>query len=274
MLIRFDYALSFAGPDRAVARRLRTALLDEGFRVFFDEDYEHEMLGQDGIRYLMSIYSRESKHCIVLVSPAYESSEWTNLERETIQARELTGERGVLVPVKLTDHSPSWLSPSRIYFDLSSRPFSDLLKILRAKHLSSSNDLPPRSPVHGARPSIDLSGTWISHESIGKLVSRVGTMSFTHSGEALSGTAILEERHPNGDKVKFELDLHGDISASDQAIRFVGALVRFIAGSSSWPYSVDSFAGRLVDQDTIVGSCVDERGTRGSLHLSRAPREA
>ena len=45
---RFDFGLSFAGSDRDLARQLRDGLRNEAFQVFFDEDYEHEMIGHDG----------------------------------------------------------------------------------------------------------------------------------------------------------------------------------------------------------------------------------
>src|SRR5215475_15731318 len=96
---RFDFALSFSGADRNTARSIYSALVADGYRVFFDEEFEHEMIGQDGIRYLTDIYAKQSRYCVVLISSSYESSSWTQLERESIQSRELNGERGILIPV-------------------------------------------------------------------------------------------------------------------------------------------------------------------------------
>jgi TIR domain-containing protein len=127
---RFDFGISFAGSDRDLARQLRDALGKAGFSVFFDEDYEHEMLGHDGSLYLRNVYSRECRFCIVLISQTYDKRDWTTLEREAVQARELRGERGVLIPVPIEDHQPPWLPETRIRFDLWKRSIPELVALL------------------------------------------------------------------------------------------------------------------------------------------------
>ncbi|NJO35866.1 MAG: toll/interleukin-1 receptor domain-containing protein [Rhodospirillales bacterium] len=127
---RFDFALSFAGPDRELAEHIRDALKARGFAVFYDRDYEHEMIGRDGSLYLRNVYSQEARHCMVLISQQYDARDWTQLERESIQARELRGERGILIPVLVDGHTPAWLSATRIYFDLRSRQLGELIDLL------------------------------------------------------------------------------------------------------------------------------------------------
>ncbi len=60
MTVRFDVAISLAGPDRATAREIRDALKLQGLTVFFAEDYEHEMLGKSGHRVCRSRLSGRS----------------------------------------------------------------------------------------------------------------------------------------------------------------------------------------------------------------------
>jgi hypothetical protein len=127
---RFDFGISFAGNDRALARQLRDGLRTAGFTVFFDEDYEHEMIGHDGSLYLRNVYSRQCRFCIVLISEAYDKRDWTNLEREAVQARELKGERGILIPVPIENYQPSWLPETRIRFDLWKRSIPELVALL------------------------------------------------------------------------------------------------------------------------------------------------
>jgi hypothetical protein len=130
---RFTFALSFAGSDRKLAREIRDLLKAEGFSVFFDEDYEHELIGRDASLYLRDVYTRNSRFCIVLISRQYDRRQWTQLERESIQSRELTGERGILIPVRLEDYAPEWLPATRIYFDLTDRPVAKLISVLKKK---------------------------------------------------------------------------------------------------------------------------------------------
>jgi hypothetical protein len=128
--IRFEFALSFAGAQRKTAKRIRDALVARDQRVFYDRDYEHEMLGRNGADYLRHVYSREAQYCIVLLSPEYDQGQWTALERESIDARKLRGDDGVLIPVRVEGYAPTWLPETRIYFDLTSRPVAELIEIL------------------------------------------------------------------------------------------------------------------------------------------------
>lgn len=140
MPFRFTFALSFAGSDRERARQIRDMLKAEGFQVFYDNDYEHEMVGTDASLYLRKVYTRQSRFCIVLISQQYDSRQWTQLERESIQSRELTGERDILIPVKLEDYSPEWLPATRVYFDLTNRPLEKLIEVLKKKARSEDDD--------------------------------------------------------------------------------------------------------------------------------------
>jgi hypothetical protein len=158
MPARFDFALSFAGAQRSIAERIRNAVVDRlGLSVFYDRDYEHEMIGTNGAEYLRNIYSRESRFCLVLISPEYDQSQWTALERESIEGREIRGEKGVLLPIRVVDHSPAWLPETRIYFDLVSRNIDDLVGILSrlvSKTRMSLSTVATQDDLHGA-----ISGT-------------------------------------------------------------------------------------------------------------------
>ena len=103
------------------------------FRVFFDEDYQHELFGVDGATYLRKIYSSETRFCVILITEEYDSRTWTQLERESIQGRELRGEAGVLLPVLIDSHKPFWLPETRIYFDLAQHSISELVALLYRK---------------------------------------------------------------------------------------------------------------------------------------------
>jgi len=128
--MRFDFAISFAGPQRDIARELSIRLSALGFSVFFDELFEHEMLGRDGADYLNQIFFTESALCIALVSQDYEKRAWAQLERRAAQARELGQPWGFLIPVLCDEAQPQWLLPTRIYFDLKNRSIADLTRLL------------------------------------------------------------------------------------------------------------------------------------------------
>lgn len=130
---RFDYAISFAGPQRKLARQLAHQLTSGGCRVFFDEFFESEMIGRDGSEYLNHVFLNDSRYCIALLSHDYEKHVWSQLERRAAQARELEEGTGFLIPVLLDDVRPEWLLPTKIFFDLNQRPLTELVSILARK---------------------------------------------------------------------------------------------------------------------------------------------
>src|SRR5215213_69613 len=133
---RFDFAISFAGTERPLARALAESLNRIGLRVFFDEHFEHEMLGQDGAEYLNRVFFEQSQYCVALVSESYERRAWTQLERRAAQAREHLSGPGLLLPVLVDATRPAWLLPTRIYFNLAERSLPELVDVLRRKHVS------------------------------------------------------------------------------------------------------------------------------------------
>lgn len=131
--MRFHFAISFSRPQRELAKQLSQLLTARGYKVFFDEDFEHELLGQDGADYLNNTFFKESHYCIALISESYDKSAWTQLERRAIQAREFTEGTGYLLPILVDGHRPDWLLPTKVYFDLKNRSIEKLIEILCKK---------------------------------------------------------------------------------------------------------------------------------------------
>ena len=130
---RYDFAMSFSGSQRAIAKEIAAGLKDTGFSVFYDKDQVHELLGEDGEIYLRILYSAEACFYVVLVSREYDRSPWTKLELEAIRARETLETSGVLIPIIVDRYRPDWLSSERIYFDLQESDVRKLVEILKNK---------------------------------------------------------------------------------------------------------------------------------------------
>lgn len=148
---RFDFAISCAGAQEDIARDLRDALVEKGFKVFFYKDFEHEVFGGDGKKFFQKVYSDESRYCIALISKEYNKRTWTKLERKIIEARELKSGHDILLPVLISGYKPRWLLKSRIYFNLKKRSHGELVKVLAkmAKpRCRSFERKPPRKTVN------------------------------------------------------------------------------------------------------------------------------
>ncbi len=107
----YDFALSFAGADRSLARALAKQLASFEVEVFFDENEVHKMLAEDIAEYLGPIYETEATYVVVLLGPEYPKRVWTQFESDKFRAR--FGEGSVI---------PIWFSnASTGTFDESSR---------------------------------------------------------------------------------------------------------------------------------------------------------
>ena len=129
----FDFALSFAGAQRDIARALYNALKKKGLKVFFDEQFNHILLGKNATDYFREVYGEKSHYCVVLISKEYDEGLWPKIEHEIIEARQLESGHDILLPVLTDDYKPKWLHANRIYFDLKTRSLEELVEILKKK---------------------------------------------------------------------------------------------------------------------------------------------
>src|SRR2546426_1096610 len=90
---KYEVCLSFAGEDRATARKLATALKRRGRSVFYDESEKLKLWGKDLFNYLYGIYSDQSRFCVILFSENYLKKVWTNHELKAAQSRTLKEKR-------------------------------------------------------------------------------------------------------------------------------------------------------------------------------------
>lgn len=100
----FDVAISFAGSDREVAAEISTELKNAGYRIFYDRDYQHALLGEELTEYLQDTYFRRSRFAVVIISPAFRESKWAGQwEWKAVLAR-MQDQRGAyLLPYIMED---------------------------------------------------------------------------------------------------------------------------------------------------------------------------
>ncbi|HVQ89584.1 MAG TPA: toll/interleukin-1 receptor domain-containing protein [Mycobacteriales bacterium] len=100
----FDVAISFAAADRQIAQEISAELKQAGYRVFYDRDYQHALLGEDLAAFLHETYFRRSRFAVVLVSPAFLASNWAgNWEWRAVLARMQQQNGAYLLPYILED---------------------------------------------------------------------------------------------------------------------------------------------------------------------------
>jgi hypothetical protein len=127
---RYDFALSFAGPDRGYAKRLFELLSEGELEVFYDENEQARILAESVEDYLGPIYASEAAYVIVLLGPEYPKRIWTAFESEQFKSR--FGEKSV-IPIWFTTAPPGIFDESTrvggVMFDPTKEPEEQLCKM-------------------------------------------------------------------------------------------------------------------------------------------------
>jgi hypothetical protein len=130
----YDLAISFAGPQRDLARAIAKGVQLAGFQVFFDEFQPEDHWGEDLAVYFGNIYRLQSRYCLIIVSSEYIEREWTNHERQHAVARAIA-ERGksYILPVKVDPVELPGVSPTIGYITMSQYATEQIVKMLVRK---------------------------------------------------------------------------------------------------------------------------------------------
>lgn len=83
----FDFAISFAGENRELAREISAQLVTLDSAVFFDEFFEANYLGKAWHSKFADIFSRNSRFVVVLLDKNHVEKIWPTFERECFTPR-------------------------------------------------------------------------------------------------------------------------------------------------------------------------------------------
>lgn len=114
---RFHLAISVAGAQREQAQQITTCLQRRGWRVFFYEARQSDLVGGHLPGDLEAIYRRRARFCLMLLSAEYISGDWTTYERRLAQDRDRRSRGGFILPVRFDDAVVPGLSDDVAYLD-------------------------------------------------------------------------------------------------------------------------------------------------------------
>ncbi|POH57108.1 TIR domain-containing protein [Arthrobacter glacialis] len=129
----FDVAVSFAGEDRDYVADIVEAIRKDGIRVFYDEDYEVEAWGEDGIEYFSNVYENRARYAVMFVSEHYARKMWTRTERRAALARAATQRSAYVLPIRLDDTQLDGLLHTTIYLDARRLGIDRLIPAIKKK---------------------------------------------------------------------------------------------------------------------------------------------
>jgi hypothetical protein len=119
---KYDFALSFAGSDRHLAKRLSDLLIEREVSVFYDENEQHRIIAGRVEEYLAPIYRSEAAYVVPLLSPSYPTRIWTKFESDNFKER--FGENAV-VPIRFSNVVVGYFSDDQSYGGLPFRVEED-----------------------------------------------------------------------------------------------------------------------------------------------------
>jgi len=115
----FDVGISFSSQQRDIAAAIRKKLREAGLTVFYDEDYQHELLGEDLTVYLHDTYFRRCRYAIAVLSADFIRSKWSGvLEWRAILTRLQEVRGNFLLPYYIDDVEVPGLSPAIGYLHM------------------------------------------------------------------------------------------------------------------------------------------------------------
>jgi TIR domain/AAA ATPase domain len=110
-----DFFVSYTSADRAWAEWIAWQLEAEGYQVVIQAwDFRP---GSDFVQQMHQVVE-EAQRTIAVLSPAYLTSAFGGAEWRAVFAKDPTGERGLLLPVRVGEVDPPGLLTTRVYVDL------------------------------------------------------------------------------------------------------------------------------------------------------------
>lgn len=136
----YEVAISFAGEDRKRALQLARKLRATGVRVFYDQDEQSKLWGEDLYVHLADIYEFKARFCVMLVSRHYVGKLWTRHERRSAQARAFRDNGTYILPLRLDDTEIPGLPDTIGYIDLRTTTMNHVVRLILDK-LRADTDL-------------------------------------------------------------------------------------------------------------------------------------
>lgn len=147
-MFRFDFAISYAGEEKGIARDMCELLKQQGAKVFFAENEEVYLLGKSLKSELPHIFGLHTKFAVPLVSKNYTRKFWPKREFELMKKTACTRGFEFILPVRVDDVILKGLKKDVSYIDLRSKGLVATVQLLIKK---LSEHYPPeivRTPEH------------------------------------------------------------------------------------------------------------------------------
>lgn len=142
----YEVALSFADEDRHIVDEVAKCLRSQDISVFYDDFEKVKTWGKNLHDYFQEIYSTKAKYCVMFISKYYAEKLWTNLERQTAQARALKEKQEYILPIRFDDTEIPGILTTIQHYDAKKKSSKDICEMIISKirntPLFENQDLP------------------------------------------------------------------------------------------------------------------------------------
>jgi hypothetical protein len=129
----FDFAISYAGEDRAVAERLANLLDARGFRVFYDKWAQVRLLGENFRLEASWIFGVGTRFFVPLISRHYAEKDYPQFEWDIAVREKRRRDSSFILPLRLDDTLLLGLPASVRYLDLRKVSLQEAAEVLADK---------------------------------------------------------------------------------------------------------------------------------------------
>jgi len=131
---QYDVALSFAGEDREIVRKVAEKLTENDIKVFYDKYYKAELWGKDLSDHFKKIYGgKTSKYVIIFISRHYVIKDWTNFEFEIAKDEAKKRKDEYILPIRLDNTLIQGISRTIAYINFYEEGLEGVIKIILKK---------------------------------------------------------------------------------------------------------------------------------------------
>jgi len=132
-MFRFDFAISYAGEEKGIAKDLFQLLQDKGAKVFFAENEKVYLFGKSLTSELDYIFGPYTKFVIPIVSEYYVQKYWTKYEFKTAKREKEKRGFEFILPIRLDNVILEGLEEDVVYIDLRKEGLLDTAEIMMKK---------------------------------------------------------------------------------------------------------------------------------------------
>ena len=129
----YEVALSFAGEDREYVEQVAKHLRARGIKTFYDDYEKVDLWGKNLYSHLTEIYKDKARYVVMFISTHYAKKVWTNLERESAQARAFKEKREYILPARFDDTDIPGLLDTVGYISLQNLSPAELARSIENK---------------------------------------------------------------------------------------------------------------------------------------------